>query len=287
MPVNAVVGYDGSPGASTAIEAGALLFPGARGWITYLWVPPFASEKVRRRLRPMASNTNELVEMVEREGELEARRMVAMGATLARAAGWDAEPVLKRTWGPEGLRMAEEADEVQADLVLVGTRGLGGTQAVLGSVADMVLHRCPRPVVVVPNPMLAAEYDALPKGPMVVGWDGSAGSETALAAARRLCPDREVVLVFVGDGSAPPPAAGVGELRQLSVERGRGFHARAVSEALVAAGQDNGAALLVVGSRGHSGARETLLGSVAMGTVHHSHRPVLVVPSGWQVPADS
>ncbi|EUA92517.1 hypothetical protein I551_1017 [Mycobacterium ulcerans str. Harvey] len=56
---------------------------------------------MRRRLRPMASNTNELVEMVEREGELEARRVVAMGATLARAAGWDAEPVLKRTWGPK------------------------------------------------------------------------------------------------------------------------------------------------------------------------------------------
>lgn len=48
MPVGAIVGYDGSPGSSGAIDAGALLFPGAHGWITYLWVPPFASDKVPR-----------------------------------------------------------------------------------------------------------------------------------------------------------------------------------------------------------------------------------------------
>ncbi|OOK68688.1 universal stress family protein, partial [Mycobacterium kansasii] len=100
--MDAIVGYDGSPGASVAIAAGALLFPGAHGWITYLWVPPFASEKVRRRLRPMARDANELAEMVEREGECEAERIVGMGVTLARAAGWHAEPLLKRTWGPEG-----------------------------------------------------------------------------------------------------------------------------------------------------------------------------------------
>ncbi|EUA11823.1 hypothetical protein I545_5195 [Mycobacterium kansasii 662] len=37
MPVDAIVGYDGSPGASVAIAAGALLFPGAHG-LDYLSV---------------------------------------------------------------------------------------------------------------------------------------------------------------------------------------------------------------------------------------------------------
>ncbi len=113
--MGAIVGYDGSPGASAAIDAGALLFPGAHGWITYLWVPPFASDKVRRRLRAIARDLDELIEMVEREGEREAQRLVDMGVTLARAAGWDAEPLLKRTWGAEGMRIAQAAEEVKAD----------------------------------------------------------------------------------------------------------------------------------------------------------------------------
>ncbi|KAA1252103.1 universal stress protein [Mycobacterium simiae] len=292
MAVNAIVGYDGSLGASAAIDAGARLFPGAHGWITFLWLPPFASDKVRRRLRPMARDANELAEMVEREGEREARRIIDLGVILARAAGWDAEPLLKRTWGPEGLRIAQAVEDVQADVVLVGSRGLGGTQAVLGSVSDMVLHYCTRPVVVVPHPMLAAEYEALNASPVLVGWDGSAGATTALAAARRLWPQRDVLLVSVGDGDPawPPvdsPAVAAGEVLWLTVKRGHGFHARAVSEALVMAADNHDAAVVVVGSRGRSKAGEMVLGSVALGTVHHSHRPVMVVSDSWKLPADA
>jgi nucleotide-binding universal stress UspA family protein len=291
VSVRAVLGYDGSPGASAAIDAGALLFPNAHGWITYLWVPPFASDKMRGRLRAIARDVNELIEMVEREGELEAQRLVARGVTLARAAGWDAELLLTRTWGGEGLRIAQAAEEVQADVVLVGSRGLGGTQAVLGSVSDMVVHYCARPVVVVPHPMLAAEYDALSDGPVVVGWDGSAGAETALAAARRLFPQRDALLVSVDDGATAelpddPAGAGAREVLRLSVDRGRGFHAHAVSDALMACARDRNAAVVIVGSRGRSAAKEILLGSVAMGTLRHSHRPVMVVPSRWETPSE-
>jgi nucleotide-binding universal stress UspA family protein len=48
---------------------------------------------------------------------------------------------------------------------------------------------------------------------------------------------------------------------------------------MAAAAADHGAAALVVGSRGRSAAREIILGSVAMSTLHHSHRPVMVVPN--------
>jgi nucleotide-binding universal stress UspA family protein len=291
VPVGAIVGYDGSPGASAAIDAGALLFPKAHGWITYLWVPPFASDEVRRRLRAVARDLNELIEMVEREGEREAQRLVATGVTLARSAGWEAEPLLKRTWGAEGLRIAQAAEEVNADLVIVGSRGLGGTQAVLGSVSDMAVHYSARPVVVVPYPMLADEYAALPDGPVVVGWDGSAGAETAFAAARRLFPQRDAFLVSVDEGSdaappADPSATDDREVVRLNVGRGHGFHAGGVSDALIATARERNGAVVVVGSRGRSAAREILLGSVAMGTLHHSHRPVMVVPSEWEIPPE-
>lgn len=290
MSVGAIIGYDGSPGASAAIDAGASLFPAAHGWITYLWVPPFASDKVRTRLRSLAHDVTELIAMVEYEGEREAQRLVATGVTLARAAGWDAEPLLKQTWGGQGLRIAQAAEEVHADVVLVGSRGLGGTQAVLGSVSDMVVHYSARPVVVVPYPMLAAEYAALPNGPVAVGWDGSAGAETAFAAATHLFPERTALLVTVEDGTdvSPPPVdlrgGGPRDVVSLTVGRGRGFHARATCDALVATATDHNAAVVVVGSRGRGAAREVLLGSVAMGALHQSHRPVMVVPGEWKVP---
>lgn len=47
------------------------------------------------------------------------------------------------------LAVCEEED---VDLLVVGTRGLGGTGLVLGSTSAEVAQRCRRPVVVVPHP---------------------------------------------------------------------------------------------------------------------------------------
>ena len=222
--------------------------------------------------------------MIEREGEREAERLVASGVTLARAAGWDAEPLLKRTFGGEGLRLPQLAEQLHADLVLVGSRGLSGTQAVLGSVSDMVVHYATRPVIVVPHPLLAGEYAALSDGPVVVGWDGSAGAEKAFEAARHVFPERDVLLASVDHDDAAAPPVGRSEpagreVLRLRVDGGHGFHARATSDALITCANEHNVAVLIVGSRGRSAAREILLGSVAMGAVHHSHRPVMVVPA--------
>jgi nucleotide-binding universal stress UspA family protein len=51
-----------------------------------------------------------------------------------------------------------------------------------------------------------------------------------------------------------------------------------VWHAIVAAAEEEDAALVVLGSRGRSGIRSALLGSVSYGVVHHSARPVLIVP---------
>ena len=275
-----ILGYDGSPAAAAAIDVGATLFPGAQGFITYLWGPPFASEQVRRRLWEHARNIDTLTAAVEREGEREAHWVTGLGVSLARAAGWQAEPLLERTFAGEGTGLVRAADKSDADLVIVGSRGLGGSDAILGSVSDIVVHHCSRPVVVVPHPMLSVEYDALAAGPVVVGWDGSTNAEAALAAASRLLPHRHFVAVSVDDDSDPPAPESVGDARvtRVHVNRGRGRHAHAVAQALIAAADEHGAALVVVGSRGRSVAREIILGSVAMGTLHHCHRPVMVVP---------
>lgn len=279
-PVRLLVGYDGSPPSSAAIDAGAALFPGAHVWITHLWTPPFASESLRRRLWTGTRHVDDFVLAVEREGEREAERVAGNGVTLARAAGWVAEPLVRRTYGGEGLQFGQLAVELDADLVLVGSRGLGGAKAVLGSVSDMAAHHTPRPVLVVSHPLLAAESAALAEGPVLVGWDGSTGAGQAYAVARRFFPARELLLVSA-DRAAPEQAeisdAG-GKVTVVHVDSRHQGPASAVAEALVAYARSQAAAVIVVGSRGRSAVREILLGSVAMATLHHSHRPVLVVP---------
>jgi nucleotide-binding universal stress UspA family protein len=47
--------------------------------------------------------------------------------------------------------------------------------------------------------------------------------------------------------------------------------------AQVLLGASDGADLLVVGSRGHGGFTEALLGSVSQHCVHHAHCPVVVI----------
>lgn len=286
MTVQVIVGYDGSPAAAAALEAGAFLFPGAHGWIAHFSVPPFVSEPVRKRLWEQARNIDELIAAEEREGDRESHRISAMGVTLARAAGWDAEPMLERTYGAEGTAIVRAAERVDADVVVVASRGLGGTDAVLGSVSDMVVHYSSRPVVVVPHPLLSAEYDALAEGPVVVGWDGSAGAQAAIDAAVRLFPARPVVTVSAGeDDEAAAPAAGPdSRISHAHIGRGRGRQARATAAAIIAEADAREAAVVVVGSRGRSAVREIIMGSVAMGVLHQSHRPVMVVPSRFSEP---
>lgn len=133
---------------------------------------------------------------------------------------------------------------------------------------------------------------------IVIGVDGSEGSKRALefgieeATAHKW----RVLLVHGVDVglSAADPYGGGAVLEQLQ-ESGRLVLDEAAAEvtkhhlevttkleigspayALVDAAK--GAAMLVVGSRGHGGFVGLLLGSVSSACVHHAHCPIVVVP---------
>jgi nucleotide-binding universal stress UspA family protein len=247
--VRVLAGYDGSLAAGTAIDAGGRLLPTARVWVTHVWTPPFASEPLRWRLWHGTAHVDEFVAAVEREGKWEADRIAAMGVSVAGGAGWVAEPLVARAYGGEGFELTELARRYNADLIMVGSRGLGGAHAVLGSVSDMVVHYATQPVLVAHYPLLAADYAALPAGPVLVGWDASAGAKAALDAAVRLWPGRNVVPVSV-DIDVDPPSGRFRE-RPLPAVRVRSRHegsAPAVADALAAAARERDAAVLVLGS---------------------------------------
>jgi nucleotide-binding universal stress UspA family protein len=156
---------------------------------------------------------------------------------------------------------------------------LSGARAVLGSVSDMVAHYSPVPVLVVPHPLLADERESAATGPVVVGDDGSDRARAAVAAAASLFPARELIAAAVLDGSASAAGAETAAGESVVLDPGRPARgARGVADALAGFAAERGAALILVGSRGHSAWREILLGSVAMAVVHHAERPVLTVP---------
>ncbi|MGY1689754.1 universal stress protein [Geodermatophilus sp. SYSU D01105] len=278
-PPRVLVGYDGSPSSVNAIEAAACLVPSASATVLHLWEPPFTSPELRQRLAGRAGHLQALGDLLEKEGRAEADRLARNGVSLARAAGWDAEPLVKRTFGGDGYQFARTAEEQGTDLVVVGTRGLGGIRAALGSVSELVVHVSPVPVLVVPYPLTTVEWSAAASGPVMVGTDGSPGAQEAIAAARRLFAGREQLLVAVAEpGDGPGPTAPDGAELLTVPCSGRPGSARATAATLAETAAHRGAAVVVVGSRGRSASRELLVGSVPRALLHCAHRPVLVVP---------
>ena len=272
-----LVGYDGSPSAVNAIEAAATLLPSATASILHLWEPPFTSPELRHRVFDRAANPEALGRLIETEGHAEAERMARTGVKLAQAAGWDAEPLVKRTFGGDGYQFARTAEELGAELMVVGSRGISGMRA-MGSVSELVVHVSPIPVLVVPYPLTTVEWAAAESGPVVVGTDGSPHAARALAAATTLFPHRKRLLVAVEEqGASASPVEGT-ELVTVRCS-GRPGRPRATASTLADEAARRGAAVLVVGSRGRGGTRETLVGHVTRALLHCAHRPVLVVPS--------
>jgi nucleotide-binding universal stress UspA family protein len=149
------------------------------------------------------------------------------------------------------------------------------------------------------------------KRPIVIGYDGSDFAKHAIEEAGRLFPGRRAIVANVFPSGAENvaaaaigvPAGVLGEAahrlheasRQAAEERA-GEGARLASEAGLAAegrseategsswsalngvAEEEDASAIVVGTRGLSGFKEMLLGSTSSGLLHHSTRPVVVVP---------
>ena len=137
--------FDGSDGSRAALGAAARRLRPGPAIVLTVW------ETVALR---MASQAFAVAAPIDNEAELDGQEVTAAraaaeeGARLAREHGWDAEPRLamarSTTWGA----IVEVANELDASLVVCGTRGLSGVRGfVLGSVSHAVLHRMPCPVL--------------------------------------------------------------------------------------------------------------------------------------------
>ncbi|MEU8213777.1 universal stress protein [Micromonospora sp. NPDC049044] len=201
---------------------------------------------------------------------------------------------VRQVAGGPGITMIEESR--RADLVVVGSRGLGGFAGLLlGSVGAQVAAHAHCPVLVVRPDEQPIPVD----DPVLVGVDGSESSRLAAGYAADAAALRDVPLVLVHVG---PPEEGRTVPEEIE-ESQAAYQAEAVrlladaSTAVRAAHPDlvvrehpvqadgaaqglieasGGASLLVVGTRGRAGFAGMLLGSVSQAAIQHAHCPVLV-----------
>ncbi|MET8201121.1 universal stress protein [Micromonospora taraxaci] len=201
---------------------------------------------------------------------------------------------VRQVAGGPGITMIEESR--RADLVVVGSRGLGGFAGLLlGSVGSQVAAHAHCPVLVVRPDEQPIPVDA----PVLVGVDGSESSRLAAgyAADEAALRDVPVVLVHVGpptegrtvpeeieESQAAYQADAVRLLADASaavraehpdlVVREHPVRAAGAAQGLIEA--SGNASLLVVGTRGRAGFTGMLLGSVSQAAIQHAHCPVLV-----------
>ncbi|ORI13767.1 universal stress protein [Rhodococcus sp. 1163] len=185
----------------------------------------------------------------------------------------------------------------RSDLVVLGARGLGESDSgVLGSVAVALSAHCACPVVVVRG----RSMDGLPpaQGPVVVGVDGSAINQVAIAAAFDEAAQRGSALIAVHVWSDVSLAHGAGVPQDWEVisaseqavlaESLAGWQEkypdvevrRVVAQdrpVRVLSQLSEQAALIVVGSRGRGGFTGMLLGSTSYALIQTADCPVMVV----------
>lgn len=290
--LRALVAFDGSPDAISAIGVAAALLKPVEAIVLHVrGVPPADVDALAevRRGQPL----DEVMKARESRAAAASRALADEGAQLARAAGWRAEGASALAYGGVWDEILNAAREPGTEVVVIGRRGLTGAAAALGSVSDAVVHGARQPVLVVPRGDQGAAAVA-GAGPALVAYDGSDGARAALGAATGLIGDRELLICHVGGDRHPPDPADdpvIGEAVDLA--HAAGCRARGVPgpgigvapglsgrawRAIAAVAREHEAAVVAVGSRGRSAAKELALGSVAMGVLHHAERPVIAAP---------
>ena len=227
------------------------------------------------------------------------RDVLARAATALAGLGRTVDVELLR--GSPAFAVVDEMHDWPPDLVVVGSRGHSPIETTLvGSTSSAIVDHAVCPVLVVRQG---------PAGAVVFAEDGSpaARDAEALLGAWPLYRDRVVDVVSVVDLAAPwrtgiaptmfgnamdvyadmiTSAQAVQERQAADTTarlRAAGLRAEMqlregdpVTE-IVAAAREDEAALIVVGSRGHTGLARAVLGGVAHGVLTHAPCSVLIV----------
>ncbi|MBE1588843.1 universal stress protein [Nonomuraea angiospora] len=141
-----LVAYDGSADSRTAIEFAAKHLAAEPTVVVTVWEPLL----VQLKKYPLAAGV--LDQNTEDESHAQAEQHAREGAELAIAAGLS-DVTYRAVADNESIwkTIVDVADDVDASVIVTGSRGLAGVRSVLlGSVSNHVLHHAHRPTLIVP-----------------------------------------------------------------------------------------------------------------------------------------
>lgn len=290
-----LIATDGSAGSEKAVRVGLELAARLGAKVQIIHVLEHGEEPADPGLR---TRLTMLRDIDRHHGKL----ALEQAAELAHKRGVEFR-ALQPTGYPEQMIVQKAAD---FDLVVLGTHGRSGVRRwVMGSVAEAVLSRSSKPVLVVHESFMppTLEPEATPYQHLLIATDGSECSQQATEYGLRLAEalGAEVTFLSVVSSLTRPQGAGLPLSQALSlVEEDAQTQAEAMLEQVRARAQQAGVTarvklmqgrpvdaivkqallhdLLVMGTHGRTGLDRLMMGSVAEGAVRRCQTPVLVVP---------
>lgn len=285
------VGVDFSSESDVAVGHACMLARRTRAHLILIHVLPLPAHLVED------SSYDPLFRASTVNTELSGRQRVDAGELLqemarrCRELGASCEPLLIDDNPSDGL--ARAAEEVGADLLVLGSHGRSGLKRfLLGSVAERAVRLCRRDALIARGPVGA--HDGYHR--IVVATDFSSHAASALEAALAVAaPDASIEVVHCWQTPILPAGLPVAPLRADIEKNVSDAGARLVSrissgaarvkftalespagDGITTRAAEVGADLIAVGSHGRRGIKRWLLGSVAEVTIRHAPCSILV-----------
>jgi nucleotide-binding universal stress UspA family protein len=234
----------------------------------------------------MMASSELVMESVERQGQ----ELLAQAAERAANAGVPSTTLCK--WGNVPETILQTSAEEQCDLIVLGSRLVTGRKRLqLGSISSMVTTKAQQPVLVIkqPPPVLSSHLWRR----VLVATGGSPWSDVAVDHALQLAQDQhlDVCMLCVEAGRRRRPSdldLATSEAKSIltlaearAAAAGVSYAAKLaygdVPEAILATANSQECDLIILGSRGLTGWKRLMLGSISNAVAVKAVQPVMIV----------
>ncbi len=277
-----LVAIGGSPWSDAALSYAISLVAATGADLTILTV---LASPVAYTMPDVMASSELLMESIERQGH----ELIAQASAKADAAAVPYSAVAR--WGSVPETILQTAQEGQCDLIILGSRVITGwKRLVIGRTLNAVTARCEQPLLVIKHPP-AVDLGQPTWRRLLVATGGSPWSDMAVDHALKLAQENglEVCILCVDasraagapldDNSGAKDILANAEARAAAA--GVTYEARLaygnVTEAVLETASNRQCDAIVMGSRGMTGLKRLMIGSISNAVAAKSLLPVMIV----------